>query len=149
MKFHYRLAMLQKLAKEKERQEQLELGKLIQERIGITNRVQELGQKMSYWYSQYNTSSWDPKETGLIENHLSFIDKQKQNLTASLRDLEERIKNKRKLVQEAYKEKRKYEVHEDYKRVEYNQTMKEKEDRMMADIIQLHYLRKSQKGAHV
>jgi len=145
MKFKYRLAMLQKLAKEKERQEQIELGKLLQERHLITQRVHEIGRNMNYWYLQYNEKSWDPKETGLIENHLSFIDKQRLTLLASLKDLEDKIKNKRVLVNEAYKEKRKFERHEEYKKEEYNEVLKEKEARMSADLLQLHYLRKTQK----
>ncbi len=142
MAFKYKLALLYKLAKEKEKQEQLELGRLMQERLGLSNRMSDIGAKMNYWYGQYDVQSWDPKETGLIENHLSFIDTQKQMLLSNLKELEKKIAAKRSEVNEAHKNKKKYEIHEGYQREAYNESEKTKEARSMSDIIQMSYLRK-------
>ncbi|EKD41667.1 MAG: hypothetical protein ACD_73C00593G0005 [uncultured bacterium] len=142
MKFKYRLTLLQKMAREKERQEKIELGRLIQERSGVTIRLQALSEKMTYWYQQYNVHSWNPTEVGLIENHLAFIDKQKRELLSVLRELEEKIKAKRLEVSEAYKTKRKYEIHEEYQKKTYMEEVASIENRETADMIQVQYFRK-------
>ena len=147
MAFKYKMALFYKMAREKEKQEQLELGRLMQERLGLCHRISEISSKMNYWYGQYDVQSWDPKETGLIENHLSFIDSQKQLVLSKLRELEGEIAVKRAEVNEAHKNKKKYEIHEGYQRDSYNEAEKSKETRSMNDIIQMSYLRKRNEGA--